>query len=136
MLTGGTAMTRVLGKPNPVRHDRLGFKQLTDVAARPSQRDLWEGDTGVVQGQFLPQSDNEFTLFRVDRTCCYADQTYLQVRVVAPEKVKIDPETWVRVRGTISFRKNEKGNWIPAIVLDSVDDIEVGVDPVTKVDAP
>jgi hypothetical protein len=132
LLAGGLAM----GKTNPTDHAKLSFRTLSDVAARESERDLWDGDTGIVQGQFAPGPGNEFTLFRVDRTCCYADQTYMQVKVVAPEKPSIAPETWVRVHGTITFRKNERGNWVPVFVVDNMNEITPGVDPVVGVNTP
>ena len=132
MLTGGSAMTRVLRKTEP-RTLNLKFKELTDIAARPSRHDAFEGDIGRIRGQFAPVGENEFTLFRVDRTCCVADQTYLQMRIEAPERLKINPETWVMVTGTISFRKNEKGNWVPVILVQDMNDIQVDVEPARNV---
>src|SRR5262249_13915617 len=125
LLAGGPAMTRVLRKTEPTRHI-LPFKKLSEAAAIPSQQEIYEGDIGVLRGQFVPlrTSDREFTLLRVNRTCCVADEVYLETRIVSPEPiVGVQDYQWVRVEGLISFEKNEKGKWIPVITLRSSNDI-------------
>ena len=124
-LAGSPAMTRVLRKGEPRRLE-LRFKELTEAAALPVRHDTYEGDIGVIRGQFVPirSSDREFTLLRVNRTCCVADEVYLETRIQAPEAiVGIDPYQWVQVEGLISFQQNEKGKWIPVITLRGNDAI-------------
>jgi hypothetical protein len=125
LLAGGPALTKALRKQEPKRMN-LRFKELTEAAAIPARQEVYEGDIGIIRGQFIPlrTSDREFTLLRVDRTCCAADEIMLETRIEAPEAIQgIYPEQWVRVEGLISFQKNEKGKWIPVISLKSNDDI-------------
>jgi DUF1980 C-terminal domain len=138
MFVGGPAFTKVLRKPDPKRLE-LKFKELTEAAAIPARHEIYEGDIGVLRGQFIPlrSSDREFTLLRVDMTCCVADQVYLEMRIVAPEPVHgIQPQQWVRVEGLISFQKNEKGKWIPVLTLTSNDAIDPNAEPTTNANAP
>jgi hypothetical protein len=133
MLAGGPGFR----KTEP-RRLTLRFKELTDAAARPKLHDEFEGDIGVLRGQFIPLRDKrEFTLLRVDRTCCVADQMLLEMRIEAPEDVRdISPQQWVRVEGIISFQKNDKGNWIPVLTLRSNEDISTNVEPTNNVNDP
>jgi hypothetical protein len=137
MLAGGPAFTKVLRKPDPKRLE-LKFKELTEAAAIPSRHEIYEGDIGVLRGQFIPtRSDREFTLLRVDMTCCVADQVFLEMRIVAPEPIHgIAPQQWVRIEGLISFQKNEKGKWIPVITLTNNDAIDANAEPTTNANAP
>jgi hypothetical protein len=121
LLAGGMAYR----KPEPRRLE-LGFNELTRVAAVPSRHEDFDGDIGVLRGQFSPVksgSDREFTLFRVNMTCCAADAVFLETRIIAPDPVSIPPNQWVQVEGVISFQKNERGKWVPVITLKSNDDI-------------
>jgi hypothetical protein len=138
MFVGGTAFTKVLRKPDPKRLE-LKFKELTEAAAIPARHEIYEGDIGVMRGMYIPlrSSDREFTLLRVNMTCCVADQVFLEMRIVAPEPVQgIQPQQWVRVEGLISFQKNEKGKWIPVITLTSNDAIDPNAEPTTDANAP
>jgi len=121
LLAGGMAYR----KPEPRRLE-LRFKELAAVAAVPNRHEVYDGDIGVLRGQFSPVksgSDREFTLFRVNMTCCAADAVFLETRIIAPDPVNIPPNQWVQVEGIISFQKNEKGKWVPVITLKSNDDI-------------
>jgi hypothetical protein len=121
LLAGGMAYR----KPEP-RRLQLRFKELTTVAAVPSRHEVYDGDIGILRGQFAPiqsGSDREFTLYRVNMTCCAADAVFLETRIIAPDPVNIPANQWVQVEGVISFQKNAKGKWVPVITLKSNDDI-------------
>ena len=122
-------------KPEP-RELNLKFKELTSIAAVPSRHEQYEGDIGVLRGQFVPlKSDQHFTLFRVNMTCCAADAVFLETRIEAPEPVQgFSVNDWVWVKGVISFQKNEKGKWIPVITLKSNEDIRTA-EPTADPDA-
>ena len=138
ILAGGSAMTPVLRKPFPQRF-QLKFKELTEAAAIPARHGIYDGDIGIIRGQYVPlrTSDREFTLLRVDMTCCVADQIYLETRIIAPDPIQgIQPYQWVRLEGLISFQKNEKGKWIPVITLASNDAIDPNAEPTKDANAP
>ena len=124
LLAGAPAMTKVLRKGEP-RELRLGFKELSEAAAMPARHEAYEGDIGIIRGEFapLPGSDREFTLVRWNMTCCRADAIMLETRIVAPEPVRVQEQQWVQVSGVISFERTEKGKWIPVLTLRSNDDI-------------
>ncbi|HKA08325.1 MAG TPA: hypothetical protein VKD71_13780, partial [Gemmataceae bacterium] len=67
--------------------------------------------------------DREFTLFRVNMTCCAADAVFMETRIIAPDPVNVPANQWVWVTGTISFQKNEKGKWVSVITLKTNDAI-------------
>jgi hypothetical protein len=122
-MVGGPALTKALRKTQPSRQ-LLAFNELTQAAALPVRQEAYEGDIGVLRGQYIKKSDFEFTLLRVDRTCCAADETLLEIRIIAPEPIQgLKTEDWVQVEGVISFQQNERGKWIPVITLKSNDDI-------------
>jgi hypothetical protein len=138
MLAGGPALTKALRKTEPKRL-ALRFKELTQAAAIPRLHEIYEGEIGILRGQFIPlrSNDREFTLLRVDRTCCVADQILLETRIEAPEAIQgVYPEQWVRVEGLISFQKNEKGKWIPVLTLASNSDIDTNVEPELDANKP
>lgn len=135
VLVGGPALTKVLRKPESEQRTlQLRFKELVEAAAIPARQEAYEGDIGVLRGQFLPIKTNfsEFSLFRMNMTCCAADAVFLETRIIAPEPVQGIPYgQWVQVQGVISFERNEKGKWIPVITLKSTDDIDRNADPTT-----
>jgi hypothetical protein len=139
VLVGGHAFTKVLRKPDP-RRMQLKFKELTEAAAIPARHDIYDGDIGILRGQFVPLLTGgglEFTLLRVDMTCCVADQIYLETRIIAPSAIQgIEAYQWVRVEGLISFQRNEKGKWIPVITLASNNDISTNVEPTGDANIP
>lgn len=134
-LAGGPALTKALRKTEPQRLT-LRFKELTEAAAIPSRHEIYEGDIGVLRGQYIPmKGDREFTLLRVNMTCCAADQVMLEIRIEAPDAIQgIRPEQWVQVEGLISFQQNEKGKWIPVLTLRSNDDIDPNVQATTSME--
>jgi hypothetical protein len=126
LAAGSPAMTKALRKPPRDEPLKLAFSELTAAAAFPVRHDAYEGDAGMIRGQFVPVrgSDREFTLLRVDRKCCVADEIYLETRIQAPDPIRgIEPYQWVVVEGLISFEQNEKGKWIPVITPKSNADI-------------
>jgi hypothetical protein len=134
-LVGGPALTKALRKTEP-RRLQLRFKELTEAAAIPARHEIYEGDIGILRGQFLKTegSDREFALFRVDMTCCAADAVFLEMRIEAPEPIQgIQRNQWVQVEGLISFQRSERGKWIPVITLMSNNDIDPNAEPTTDV---
>ena len=128
LLAGGLAYPKL----QPERKE-LGFKELNEAAAIPARREAYEGDIGVIRGQFVPAAgtDREFTLFRMNMTCCAADAVFLETRIVAPDANAIAglaSNQWVKVEGIISFQQNERGKWIPVITLQSDDAIDTNVE--------
>jgi len=135
LLAGGLAYP----KTQP-RRLQLRFNELTEAAALPVRHEAYEGDIGVIRGQFSRRadSDREFSLFRVKMTCCAADQIFLETRIIAPDASTlrgIQPNQWVQVEGVISFQQNEKGKWIPVITMQSADAIDPNAEPTNDVNA-
>lgn len=129
LLAGGPVMTKALRKGEP-RTLHLGFKELSEAAALPVRHSAYEGDFGVIRGEFapIPGNDHEFTLVRWNMTCCRADAIPLETRIIAPEPVRIDGRPWVKVSGIISFQQTQGGKWVPVLTLRNNEAIEVGVE--------
>ncbi len=126
-LAGGPSLTRVLKKSEvDQRILQLRFKELVEAAAIQALHETYEGDIGLIRGQFMaiPGNDSEFTLFRVDRTCCISDQIILDVRIASPLSVQslgLAEGEWVSVRGVIAFERDEKKKkWVPVLQLQKV----------------
>lgn len=122
------------------RRLQLRFNELTEAAALPARHETYEGDIGVIRGQFSPRSgnDREFSLFRVKMTCCAADQVFLETRILAPDSSTlrgIQPNQWVQVEGVISFQQNEKGKWIPVITMQTPEAIDPNAESVNDVNS-
>jgi phosphate/sulfate permease len=123
-LSGGPALTKVLKKSDAERREfQLRFNELVEAAAVPIRQENYDGDIGILRGQFfpIPGNDSEFTLFRVDMTCCNADARILETRIASPVSVQslgLKEGDWIRARGVISFERDEKKKkWIPVISL-------------------
>jgi len=132
LLAGGLAFP----KTQPRRLE-LRFKELSEAAAIPARHEIYEGDIGVIRGQFVRGTDREFTLVRVNMTCCAADAVFLETRIVAPDTVTIanlQMQQWVQVEGVISFQQNERGKWVPVITMQSRDAIDPNAEPVQDMD--
>ena len=137
MLVGGPAWTKALRRAEPQRMT-LRFKELTEAAAIPSRQDIYDGNIGILRGMYksLPSS-NEFTLLRVSRTCCVADEVMLETRIISAEPIQgIEDYQWVWVEGLISFQKNEKGKWIPVLTLANNDAITPNAEATTNANIP
>jgi len=136
LLAGGVVKSQVLKRLLPVEMN-LRFKELSDIAAIPMNHEDFEGQIGIIRGQYWPLSrgtGNEFQLFRQNITCCGADAVILQIRIVAPEPVQgIKQGQWVQVKGVISFARGPSG-WVGVITLDSNEDINQDVEPTNDVE--
>lgn len=133
LLAGGLAYPKT--QPRTLQ---LRFNELTEAAALPVRHEAYEGDIGVIRGQFSPRNDREFSLFRVKMTCCAADAVFLETRILAPDSSTlrgIQPNQWVQVEGVISFQQNEKGKWIPVITMQRPDAIDPNADPINDVNS-
>ncbi len=135
LLAGGLAYPKT--QPRTLQ---LRFNELTEAAALPVRHEAYEGDVGVIRGQFSRRgdSDREFSLFRVKMTCCASDAVFLETRIIAPDASTlqgIQPNQWVQVQGVISFQQNEKGKWIPVITMQSADAIDPNAESTNDVNA-
>jgi uncharacterized membrane protein YcgQ (UPF0703/DUF1980 family) len=105
----------------------LNFKELESWANNESQREAFEGRTGVLKGQFvLGKTPNTFGLVRFKMTCCAADAIPLNVAIISPVSVAdFKPMSWVQVTGQIQFRKRkDREEYLPVLKLRSRDDIK------------
>lgn len=124
-VAGGPALTKALRKSEP-RRLMLRFKELSEAAAVSARHEHFEGDIGIIRGQYIPLSYREFTLFRWHETCCKADAVPLNARIEAPEPVHgIGRGQWVEVQGIITFQQNTKGTWLPVITLETTDAVRI-----------
>lgn len=105
----------------------LDFTELKQAAFLPAQRQLYEGQTGRLLGQFYPgASENSCRLVRFKMVCCAADVTFLNITIISPEKLTgFQPEQWVEVTGQIQFRerKDRKGEYLPVLQIKGRDQI-------------
>jgi hypothetical protein len=105
----------------------LGFRELEGAAYSQERRDLYEGKTVRLKGQFAPSgNDRMFSLVRFKINCCAADAIPLSAVIM------IDPDTqeqlnpaqyqgkWVEVTGQVQFRtrqKNDREEWVTVIMV-------------------
>jgi hypothetical protein len=107
----------------------LDFQELEKAAYSPVTRELYEGHTGVLKGQFLSTGDQQvFSLVRVKINCCIADAVPLHVALVAPKPVThVSDMQWVEVRGQIQFRvqkrRDGQGDYVPVLQVKDNKDI-------------
>jgi DUF1980 C-terminal domain len=106
----------------------LGFKELVNAAAYPGTRAAMQGKTGRMAGQFMPSpaTDKQFTLFRIDRTCCAADAVVAQMVIACEENVtRFQSQQWVEVEGQIQFHKAPgKEKYLAVLYLKSADQVK------------
>ena len=105
----------------------LGFRELEGAAYSQERRDLYEGKTVKLKGQFAPSgNDRMFSLVRFKINCCAADAIPLSaVIMIDPDaKEKLDPAQsqghWVEVTGQVQFRtrqKNGREEWVTVIMV-------------------
>jgi len=111
---------------------RLDFKELERVGYDPTQRDFYQGRTGILMGQFSQTGDDKvFRLVRFKMTCCAADAIPLRVMIVAPKPVThVRDLQWVQVTGQIQFRVQKKNDgqedYVPVLQVKDNKDI-VGI---------
>lgn len=103
----------------------LNFKDLESWANNDSQREFFEGRTGLLKGQFVPKSPNSFGLVRFKMTCCAADAIPLNVVIISPESIgDFKAMSWVQVTGQIQFRKRkDRDEYIPVLKLRTRGDV-------------
>jgi uncharacterized membrane protein YcgQ (UPF0703/DUF1980 family) len=98
-------------------------------ASQQRQRRHYEGKTVILRGMFvsIPGKDREFSLKRVKVTCCGADATYLQSRIISPMPLQgFRDEEWVEVQGEMTFAKIAgKDEYVPVIQLPDVESVRV-----------
>lgn len=104
----------------------VGFRELAEAAAKRMSRENLEGKYATVRGQFYRLGDKEFTLYRVNMTCCAADAVPLKVRIETPDVIQnLKHGTWISVKGEVSFALTAKGDeYVPIITLASNNDIQ------------
>lgn len=102
-----------------------GFLELDKAALLPELREYYEGKTVVLEGIFVPHSNERmFGLQRYKMNCCAADAIPLSAVIMLDPKseAKIPPGLqgqWVRVQGLIQFRPrlDRQGGYATVIVL-------------------
>ena len=126
-LTGGMVFPEL----NRSEKVHLRFSDMVVIASRESSRRHYEGKTVTLRGMFvgIPGKDMEFTLKRVKVTCCGADATMLQSRIVSTTPLpRFREEEWVEIEGQLSFAKVAgRDEYVPVIQLpdkESVRSIE------------
>jgi hypothetical protein len=105
----------------------LGFRELEGAAYSQERRDLYEGKTVRLKGQFAPSgNDRMFSLVRFKINCCAADAIPLSaVIMIDPDsKETLNPAQyagrWVEVTGQVQFRSREKNGreeWVTVIMV-------------------
>jgi len=101
------------------------FKELETARLTQAGRDFFSGKPAKLKGMFVKVTDREFTLFRIQMTCCAADSLPLKVRIIAPKPVDFEQRQWVEVTGRIQFRKlADRDEYIPMMLLDSNDQVK------------
>jgi hypothetical protein len=93
------------------------FTELNATAHDPGKRADYEGRTVRVKGQLMPISQREFTMYRLNMTCCAADMIPLKARIltstIAPD---IKSQKWYTVEGVLQFvQAPGKDSFIPLI---------------------
>lgn len=108
--------------------NNVSFLQLERAAQRQEARELYEGKTVALVGQFEGNDDKKFTLIRFKMNCCAADAVPLKGAMFVDQKVpaKIDHKLWnkkwVKVKGQVQFIKMKDGTFVTALVLRPKDD--------------
>ena len=80
------------------------FAELNASAYEPGKRADYEGRTVRVKGQLMPINQREFTMYRLNMTCCAADMIPLKARIVTPTVMpNIESQKWYTVEGVLQF---------------------------------
>ena len=114
--------------------NNVSFLQLERAAQRDEARQLYEGKTVALVGQFQGNDDKKFTLIRFKMNCCAADAVPLKGAMFVDPKApaKIDHprwnKKWVKVKGQVQFIKMKDGTFITALVLRPKDDNDLNGD--------
>jgi len=104
----------------------MSFNDLNDAAYDEGKRQVFQGQTAVLEGKFRRLGDKDFTLYRLRMTCCAADTIPLKVRIAAPYALSgFNEAEWVRVRGQIQFiQVPNSSQYVPVIRVGDNSDIE------------
>jgi hypothetical protein len=104
----------------------LGFKELSNAAYFPEQRQELEGKTGKLTGMYMPLGPKQFTLYRVKINCCAADAIPVGVGIICKENItRFKEKQWVEATGQIQFRKDQgRDKYMPVLILESADQIQ------------
>ncbi len=111
--------------------NNVSFPQLERAAQREEARQLYEGKTVSLIGQFAGDSDKKFTLIRYKMNCCAADAVPLNAAIFVDAKSPVQlPHKelrgkWVKVKGQVQFIKVKDGSYITALVLKPANDKEL-----------
>jgi hypothetical protein len=102
----------------------VGFARLEQMALTPEGRELYEGKTVTLTGQYAGQDYKRFTLIRYKINCCAADAIPLKaIMMIDPNSpAKLDPDQlfhkWVEVTGRVHFfNRSGTNEYIPALIL-------------------
>jgi hypothetical protein len=105
----------------------LGFRELEGAAYSQERRDLYEGKTVRLKGQFAPSgNDRMFSLVRFKINCCAADAIPLSAVIMIDPESKDHVNTsqyqgrWVEVTGQVQFRTRERNGreeWVTVIMV-------------------
>ena len=103
----------------------VSFNDLNDAATNDDKRQVFEGQTALLEGRFRRLGDKEFSLIRLRMTCCAADTIPLKVRIVTPYALSgFNDMEWVSVKGQIQFIPMPGGKgFIPVIKVAENSDV-------------
>jgi hypothetical protein len=102
----------------------FSFKELNDNSKWPEARESLKGTRAILNGQFAPAGEKEFSLVFLSMTCCPSDNEPLRARIVVPNASQIavfkqQAYPWVRVSGVIAeFVLTSKGEYVAIIQVD------------------
>jgi hypothetical protein len=112
----------------------LSFHEWSAAALRRDRREYLQGRLARITGFLQPVSDREFTLVRLQMTCCASDAVPLRARIITADSIVGRPGlqrgAWVEVVGVIQFRRVAgQDAFIPVLQVDDLTRIRVA-DPV------
>ncbi len=106
--------------------------QLQMASLYPENRDLYEGKTVKLVGQYVGNTESQFTLVRYTIRCCAADAVPLDAVIMldpnAPSKEKLDVDKlrgrWVEVTGRVEFvkRAGKADEYVTALLITPTED--------------
>jgi hypothetical protein len=122
---------------------QMGFLELERASYTPESRDVQQGKTVRLQGQYVPGSnDKTFGLVRYKMNCCAADAIPLSALILLdPEATEKLPQglsgKWVEVTGQLQFRerRDRPGVFVTVVLVGSPELQEFGT-PVRTIDQP
>jgi hypothetical protein len=112
----------------------VDYKKLENFADGKDLRDVWQGKTIDVRGQFAPMSGTNqlFMLVRLKIACCANDAVQLNVPMISREPIRdFKINDWVKVTGRVDFRKDANGSYKTVVVISKAKDVEL-CDPDTN----